>query len=1533
MHSALESPFWPQPIISGTAFRAFDSSKPSVGWLDRTSQFARDGYVQIASVAILLLWAGAGSYGLVGSRVAAGKSKASRIRLRFEICSQVARGTALAFTITAAYRDPGQWFNVLPVGLAFILGLARPTADLKWRHIILHQVNCLLVSAFLTSIAAHLLPILEIGSPYKISGADLGALCGLASSLLVAIVTPRAWTPPPLETSVREQVPEIEPSPEETSSWLLGYFTYGWITYLIVKGFRTPVEIDDLPTLPWYDEPLLLLSKIMDARKRKTGTLRTIFSFQSTELLTMSFFVGISFAVELVAPLAMYQLLRYISGPNDAVLHPALWLVLLFMGPVARSISFQQYIFTSTRLVVRLKSAMTQELYQRAMSCMELEEDVLNQVATTKEEGPKTESTSVGRLANLMASDIDAIFNARDVVVGVVGIPIGIFITLIGLYKMMGWPSLVGSVFMALCLPLPARMARTMARYQRKVKTAQDSRISLISEYLGSIKAIKYFAWEDTMVNRVQDARGKEQHELWHITVLQTCIGATAAVIPILTVLIMFTLYVGVRQQPFSASVAFTTLSLISTMSRNLNMAMGMTRRATNALVSINRLDRYFSSTVPLVRHPSGPLRIEKAVFRRNRTASFLLQDISIDFVENGLNVISGPSGSGKTTLLLSILGETILEAGSVTRPGDVAFASQTPWLQSETIRDNILFNSEFEQTRYERVAKACCLELDFSELPKGDKTEVGENGTSLSGGQKSRVALARALYSKAPLILLDDVFSALDSKTAAFLWRLCFCGDMLDGRTVVLVTQVPWIAPQADLSIAMEDGRVGKADQNIGVIRKPVTLEREQSAEEGQGDSNAAAPMHAVKPVDTGAKRDDISDEMKASGGVSRFSFLQYMLYYGSPLYVGFTILTTVLFAVLTLLRSYWVSIWVSAYDGSEPVNVRFYLGVYVAVSFVSIVVEVGSLLAYQRGGWVAARALHKNLAHAVMNVSLTWWNNVPVGRVVNRFSRDMNSLDSSLTNMLNWSLEEMVALFFSIGAISSILPIFMIPAIAIISIGILCGEMYTRTAVTVKRLVSSSQSPVFSQFGDSMTGLAIIRARGEMPVLFRNQLAQRIRPFSRSQEAQFNCNRWVAVRVDFVAAMVSVSAGMIGVWKAGVLPAGLVGFSLAYANQLSGTILGLVRSMNEMEVELQSFHRIEEYAKLQPEEKTEVDRKESPSPAAVGGDQVVSVNWPQSGAIELRHVTIRYDPDGPDILKDISLKFAAGERVAVVGRTGSGKSTLVLSLLRFTHIVSGQILYDGVDITVIPRKRLRQALTIIPQEATLFNGTVKANLDPSDAVPADFLESALESCHGIASFKLRSRDASANGNGRANAGNDGTASFSEATEVTPLLLSTETGSINNGTITPNSTNTLPKEGGGLSLTTPVLAKGENFSHGQRQVLSLCRALVRKSKIMLLDEATASMDYETDKSIQAVLRKELNASGAKDRTLVTIAHRLRTIVDYDKVVVMAGGRVVEVGSPRELYALQGTFWDMVEHSGEVEDLGGFLREEVGLEL
>ena len=528
----------------------------------------------------------------------------------------------------------------------------------------------------------------------------------------------------------------------------------------------------------------------------------------------------------------------------------------------------------------------------------------------------------------------------------------------------------------------------------------------------------------------------------------------------------------------------------------------------------------------------------------------------------------------------------------------------------------------------------------------------------------------------------------------------------------------------------------------------------------------------------------------------------------------------------------NYWLSIWTGDSSQHNGASAIFYLSTYALTIILYLVLQLSSNLIYQYGGWVAAKKMHAKLLRAIFFAPVSWFDENPVGRAISRLGNDARSLDTVLIECLRVTIDSFLRFVFRIISVASIMPIFALPAALICTIGFLVGEMYTSAQVSIKRLTSVNYSPVFSQFTDTMAGLTVIRARDGMDEVFQHLLAEHLAVYTRSAEAQYNCNRWISVRTDFCAALVASAAGCVAYFKQ-TDSAGLVGFSLTNAIGLSQTILSLVRTMNELEVELNSFERMNEYAQIKPEE--EVVSPQKPLPPA---------GWPTTGRVEFRDVAARYNVDkGPDVLHDVSFSTRSGERLALVGRTGSGKSTLGLSLLRFVPVVSGQITIDGVDINQIPLNRLRTSVTLIPQEPVLFSGNVHSNLDPFDQCSDSELRSALEACSMI----------QVHSGGRVGSG---------------------------------GTSNRPSP---LKLTSPVAANGENFSQGQRQVLSLARALCRRSKVVLLDEATASVDRETDAYMQRLLREMF-----PDSTIIAIAHRLRTIMDYDRVVVMDKGKVIE---------------------------------------
>ncbi|KAB8212594.1 P-loop containing nucleoside triphosphate hydrolase protein [Aspergillus parasiticus] len=1241
--------------------------------------------------------------------------------------------------------------------------------------------------------------------------------------------------------------------------------------------------MDDLPPLPSYDEPSKWLTKIKTQRLKGGKTFRTLCRLLKTEIKSMMCWSSITAVLDFVAPYSMLRLLAYLENPEDAIFHPALWVALLFIGPMSRSLCYQQYIFTATRLLVRVNVSLVQEIYQTAMRSYLYDDSI---VETSTEDRPKSSrkmrdsakgapKSSQANITSLMSYDVDAIYNSRDIFFVATAAPIATTVAVIFLYRMLGWPSLFG-VSALLCLsPLPALASRRVSRIQRSVMRATDVRLSKISEYLNSIRTLKYFGWEHAAMESINEARGVEQRRLWKRSVYAAAISMAGDLLPMMSLLVMFSVFVLFTKDTLRAATAFTSLSIMETLRSQFVWLSNISKASAQGAESLRRVDRFFDTAREIKHHPEGPLELKNATFRRTPIAAFRLHDVSVRFRPRALNVVTGPTGSGKTSLLLSLLGETVLESGTASCPRDVAYVPQAPWLQNDTIRDNITFFSPFDKARYNTVIEASGLAQDLRQLPAGDLTVVGEKGTSLSGGQKQRVSLARALYSQSSTLLLDDIFSALDTHTTTLVYDKCFRSGLLSDRTVVLITHYPAALQDAELLVRLDHGKASTVETPSSLPQALLQRTRcstpatdtdslslgnplivEESLDVPSEPTTTIAPAHEQQSPQVSR----IAKETSATGRVPRTLALQYMLLFGGPFYAPLAMVVTIAVQFAYFAITYWLSIWMGAYEKYENPNSLYYLGVYAAAIILFLLLQLSGNLLYQYGSWTAAKKMHRRLVTAVLSAPISWFDQNPTGRLINRFGNDTRSLDTVLIDWLRMSIENGLRFLLRIASVASIMPIFALPAAVICTVGFILGEMYTRTQVSIKRLTSINYSPVFSHFTDSLSGLCVIRARKDMDVVFQRLLAEKLAVHARSAETQYNCNRWISVRSDLCAASVAAAAGCVAYFWSG--PAGLVGFSLTNAIGLSQNILNLVRTMNELEVELNCFQRVREYADIEPEEHLSEDQAKS---------SVVPASWPTFGRVEFHNVTARYQEDGPDVLRNVSFVANPGERIGLVGRTGSGKSTLGLSLLRFVNIASGQITIDGVDISQIFLNRLRTSVTLIPQEPVLFSGDVHSNLDPFGESSETELASALAACTSIHVPDSSDR----------------------ADHAHPA-----------------------KTARPLALDTPVAANGENFSQGQRQVLSLARAMCRRSKVVLLDEATASVDHETDKHMQRVLREMF-----PDCTIIAIAHRLRTIMDYDRVLVMADGEIVENDTPANLVKKEGIFWDMLRNTGEYDEL------------
>lgn len=774
-------------------------------------------------------------------------------------------------------RSSGTW--KLPVSLTYVvlLGIWRlsyGTYSLKqqiYRH--MSAISFLILAL---AIIQYLVPMIIVGSKHRPTSIQIALLSCLAGMTAIFLSSPRHrhhFTP---DTEADLQINE-RTSPEETCSLFSYFCSYEWMTHVIVQGCRRDLGMDDLPPLPLYDEPQKWLAKIKRQRQKGGKTFKTLRRLLTTEIRTMIFWSSATSVVEYTAPYAMLRLLAYLENPQTAVVHPILWIVCLFLGPTMRSICYQRYLFTATRLLVRVNMSLVQEIYQTAMRSHIYDSSIHRPTSSGSHKPGKSSKGSKeapksgqANLTSLMSYDVDAIYNARDIFYVATSGPISTTIAMVFLYQMLGWPSLFGVLTLVLLTPLPALASRKVSRIQRSVMQATDVRLSKISEYLNSIRTLKYFGWEPAAMRKINEVRSVEQRRLWKRSVYAAAISMAGDLLPFVSLLVIFSIVVLFTDRPLRAPIAFTALSIMETLRSQFVWISNVSRYSAQGAESLRRVDRFFESAEEIKRHPDGPLELKGATFRRTPIAAFRLHDLTISFKQNSLNVITGPTGCGKTSLLLSLLGETVLESGSATCPRDVAYVPQTPWLQNETIRENVIFYGQFDKTRYATVIEASGLAQDLEQLPAGDMTFVGERGTSLSGGQKQRVSFARALYSRSSTLLLDDIFSALDTHTTSLVYEKCFRSGILADRTVLLVTSFPVALQDAGMAIRLNHGKI--VGVRMSSESQRVVQDVDQPNDQVEDPDSESTENSSLSLQDTDSSSDSITDlDQVQTGGIAK--------------------------------------------------------------------------------------------------------------------------------------------------------------------------------------------------------------------------------------------------------------------------------------------------------------------------------------------------------------------------------------------------------------------------------------------------------------------------------------------------------------------------------------------------------------------------------------------------------------------------------------------------------------------------------------
>ncbi|KAJ2063092.1 hypothetical protein GGI17_001939 [Coemansia sp. S146] len=912
----------------------------------------------------------------------------------------------------------------------------------------------------------------------------------------------------------------------------------------------------------------------------------------------------------------------------------------------------------------------------------------------------------------------------------------------------------------------------------------------------------------------------------------------------------------------------------------------------------------------------------------------------------------------------------------------DIAYVAQEAWLRNATIRENILFGEHYDASRYEEVLRVCALKPDFRILSAGDQTEIGERGVTLSGGQKQRVALARAVYSSRRILLIDDCLSAVDAHTAKHILMECLLSKtpLMLGRTRVLVTHhVSMCLPFAEYIVVLREGQVSLKGnptelQNQGVFNK-VLAELKSSedkkeaddaeskgkdAEQGLLTANVLDEEDPSKSVNDTTSEDEynlghlkkiaeqrglgpdsdlsalqgtlVEDEERESGYVKYEVWLTYLNASGSKWFwiISFTLLTVCQLSLV--LQDYWIRIWVAstsnddvlvgehmsasssltsavmpgslwsalsapmaALRASMPIynlnssslgtlsatssseqqhhSAIYWISIYVVIGVVSVIWRVIQMWFVYSGAIRAARSLHSRLVRRVVRATPRFFDSTPLGRIINRFSRDMYTIDDSTMDTIVWWSGDILAVLSVLVIITAVTPTFIFIATVVSLLYVSIGYYYLNTSRELKRLESTSMSPLLSLFGELILGVSTIRAFGAKHYYIKEAL-NRINAHNQPSYLMWATISWLSMRIDFAGAIVSFACALFILTSLDWLDAGLAGFALTYALTFSEHMLWAIRNYSDSELNMNSIERVSQYLNIEQE-------------AALHStpDNKPPSDWPKTGSVQIENLVVEY-VSGVPVLHGISLTAKHGEKIGVVGRTGAGKSTMSLAFLRFIEAAQGRILLDNVDIAKIGLEELRRKVTIIPQDPVLFNGTIRFNLDPFSEYPDELVWDALKRAHLV-----RER---------------GSQTTSAAT------------SIYDGGDSTNEAVMERMSGIFTGLDAEIKENGQNLSLGQKQLVALARALVRRSRLIIMDEATASVDFDTDDRIQRTIRGAEFANS----TLFCIAHRLRTIIDYDRVLVLDKGKAAEFDKPWSLLQRKGgIFRSMCETSGEYEQL------------
>nr|XP_055026726.1 ATP-binding cassette sub-family C member 2-like isoform X1 [Misgurnus anguillicaudatus] len=1214
-------------------------------------------------------------------------------------------------------------------------------------------------------------------------------------------------------------------------------------------------------------------------------------------LLQSAIFKLLQDLLSFVSPQLLKAMVTFTQDKSMAAWNGYLYAILLLLVAFLQSIFLQQYFQQCFVLGMKVRTAIMGAVYKKALI-------VSND--------SKKESTA-GEIVNLMSADAQRFNDVTNFIHLLWSCPLQIILAVTFLWFELGASSLAGLLVMVLMVPINGWLATKSKNLQVKNMKFKDKRMKIVNDILNGIKILKFYAWEPSFEDQIQGVREKElkvMKSFAYISSVSTFIFASA---PAIVSLATFGVFVAVSPSNIlDAEKAFTSISLFNILRFPLVMLPQLISIMVQTSVSNKRLEKFLSgddldlNAVSRDNTYDAAVSISDITYAWDKDSNPVLKNISLDIKEGKLVAVVGAVGSGKTSLISALLGEMHNIKGSINIKGSVAYVPQQAWIQNATLQDNILFGSELKEDRYQAVVDACALRPDLDLLAGGDQTEIGEKGINLSGGQKQRVSLARAAYSSSDVYLMDDPLSAVDSHVGKHLFdKVIGPKGMLKDKTRILVTHGVSFLPYVDEIVVLVDGIVsevgsynslraskGAFSEFLETYAKEESNKHDanQAQEESEEFEECNTVPESLEPQPDESPEDVVSNTMKRqsslrhsqrhtqnygsiklrkNGSIKRgkdssdkkgqrliekeametgkvkFSvYLQYLRAIGWG-YTCWSLLIYIVQNVAAIGQNLWLSDWTNdavKYENTTyPANVRdTRIGVFGALGLAQGFLVFLATILLANGSISASRILHTRLLSNILRAPMVFFDTTPSGRIVNRFAKDIFTVDELIPMSFKSWILCLIGVVATVFVICLATPLFTAVVVPIAVIYYFVQRFYVATSRQLRRLDSVSRSPIYSHFGETVSGLSVIRAyRHQERFLKHNQLI--IDENLKSVYPWIVSNRWLAIRLESLGNLVVFFAALFAVISRDTLDSGLVGLSISYALNVTQTLNWLVRMTSELETNIVAVERVNEYTEVENEARWITEHRPPDG-------------WPTAGKISFENYKVRYRPELDLILHGITCDIESTEKIGIVGRTGAGKSSLTNCLFRIIEAANGRILIDGIDISTLGLHDLRSRLTIIPQDPVLFSGTLRMNLDPFEKFRDEEIWRVLELAH-----------------------------LKDFVTSLPSRLEHE-----------------------------VAEGGENLSLGQRQLLCLARALLRKSRILILDEATAAVDLETDDLIQSTIRKEFAHC-----TVLTIAHRLNTILDSSRVMVLDSGKIVEFDSPNALLNKEnGHFYSMAKDAG-----------------